>query len=69
MKGEPWRPSYRPIKSIMSRESGHHGPDTRRWDVMKGNDYVRVWIKKGADSDLIYVPTATSSAYLERLRD
>jgi hypothetical protein len=35
-------------------------PGHARVDVLKGNDYVRVWINKGGDSYLIHLPTATS---------
>jgi hypothetical protein len=35
-------------------------PGHARVDVLKGNDYVRVWINKGGDSYLIHLPTGTS---------
>ena len=35
-------------------------PGHSRVDVLKGNDYVRVWINKAGDSYLIHLPTATS---------
>jgi hypothetical protein len=35
-------------------------PGHARVDILKGNDYVRVWINKGGDSYLIHLPTATS---------
>jgi hypothetical protein len=31
-----------------------------RVDVLKGNDYVRVWINKSGNSYLIHLPTAVS---------
>ncbi len=35
-------------------------PGTARVELLKGNDYVRVWINKGGTNYLIHLPVATS---------
>ena len=52
--GAKWSPSSRPATSSRSQSRRHRLPAGYRAEVLKGDDYLRLWINRGGNHYLIH---------------
>src|SRR5664279_5634066 len=56
----PWPQSFHPTVSIRSRKDPRPEPGRVRIDILRRNDYLRLWINESGDHYLIHLPLVAS---------